>query len=377
MAARHPTPRPLASSLGAAALLLLAGHDARGQLFEWQGITVKQYTAQKAYEAKQKDDMIYKYWSRQEGYSRCVDDEDSLLAPTPAITCETMIGSTSCEQDVSAFLPNLPAVPTGRAFTGASCTLGGNPLTKELCEGAPTGNTWVEGGLVDSSLIFAGAVTPGPCGFAIPGSSITQLYGEEDCTVNGGTGREYLGTVAECTEYCINQCSNCAGFAYNSATTLCFMNHDMTGNPSTFSQSPPSAGNEFFLMNEASACVQAKSGEARCIAADGVGTGSGTSVGLVVGAQNKSSCLGITGSVFSPAQCVKDDCGPNDLTPECSPTLCEIVSGVPNDSCSRSKCEERGMYHHRRRLRQPHSHPISGSRFWRYSRKMTGVYPTP
>ena len=245
-------------------------------------------------------------------------------------------------------------------------------------QGVETGNMWAEGGFVDASLIFAGAVTAGPCGFAIPGSSITQLFGEEDCTVNGGTGREFLGSVAECTEYCINQCSNCAGFAYNSATTLCFMNHDMTGNPSSFSQSPPSASTEFYLMNEASACIQAKSGEARCVAADGVGTGSGATAGLVVSATNRSSCLGITGLVFAPAQCVKADCGPNggrydhllsftlscfirclsfcslarspscavnrtDLTPECTPELCEIVSGVASDACSQTKCEERGM----------------------------------
>ena len=116
------------------ALALLAGrNDVGGQIFEWQGITVKQYTAQRAYEAKQKDNLIYKYWSRQEGYARCVDDEDNLLAPTPAITCEAMV-AIACDQDTSAFLPNLEKLPTGRAFTGAKCSGGGIAVSKELCE---------------------------------------------------------------------------------------------------------------------------------------------------------------------------------------------------------------------------------------------------
>ena len=69
-ARRAPAPRPpppprwltLVASLGI--LLQLSGQrGAQAQVYEWNGISVKQYGAQEVYESWQKDDETYASWA--------------------------------------------------------------------------------------------------------------------------------------------------------------------------------------------------------------------------------------------------------------------------------------------------------------------------
>ena len=65
----HTTPAPpprwltLMATLGMAALHLSAQRGAQAQVYEWNGISVKQYVAQEHYDTWQKDDETYSSWA--------------------------------------------------------------------------------------------------------------------------------------------------------------------------------------------------------------------------------------------------------------------------------------------------------------------------
>ena len=66
-----------------------------------------------------------------------------------------------------------------------------------------------------------------------------------------GRQRSGVGSWEECRDYCDNECTNCAGFSYNSDQSECFMNHGSTGSGAPFQAgldegipplSPPNSG---------------------------------------------------------------------------------------------------------------------------------------
>jgi hypothetical protein len=63
--AAPPPPRwlTLLATLGMAALHLSAQRGAQAQVFDWNGISIKQYVAQEHYEHWQKDDEAYDSWA--------------------------------------------------------------------------------------------------------------------------------------------------------------------------------------------------------------------------------------------------------------------------------------------------------------------------
>jgi hypothetical protein len=157
-------------------------------LFDWAGITVKQYAAQKAYSAVQKSDMTYKDWSRENGYGECIDDEDDILGGYGnSFTCAAMV-ALGCERDVSNLLTNEPRIATGRAWTAASCSGGGNPASREACEGVNTNNVWTPS-VQEAGGQFTQATCTDPQGIGDDGTGIVAAPNRTACT--GLTGYTY------------------------------------------------------------------------------------------------------------------------------------------------------------------------------------------
>ena len=89
----RPPPRWLgaAALLGALVLLERGPRGARAQVYNWNGISVKQYNAQQDYERWQKSDEIYSEWAYKNGYLECNDDMQGILAATGMFTCDAMV----------------------------------------------------------------------------------------------------------------------------------------------------------------------------------------------------------------------------------------------------------------------------------------------
>jgi hypothetical protein len=135
-AAAPPPPRWLtvAATLGFAALHLGSQRGgARAQVFDWNGISVKQYEAQLAYESWQKDDTTYSEWAYKNGYLECDDDMQGILASVDngVYTCDALVLLMECETDLSAgLIPSLPQNTTGAPQTPASAR---SPATPASC----------------------------------------------------------------------------------------------------------------------------------------------------------------------------------------------------------------------------------------------------
>ena len=116
---------PVAATLGFAALHLGSQRGgARAQVFDWNGISVKQYEAQLAYESWQKDDTTYSEWAYKNGYLECDDDMQGILASVDngVYTCDALVLLMECETDLSAgLIPSLPQNTTGADLCPLSC----------------------------------------------------------------------------------------------------------------------------------------------------------------------------------------------------------------------------------------------------------------
>ena len=84
----------------------------------------------------------------------------------------------------------------------------------------------------------------GQCGWAL-GATGSEQVGSEGCT--SGRARSGVGSWEECRDYCDNECTNCAGFAYNSGQSECFMNHGYTGSGAPFQATLPGSGWHHFF----------------------------------------------------------------------------------------------------------------------------------
>ena len=126
-AAAPPPPRWLtvAATFGFAALHLGSQRGgARAQVFDWNGISVKQYEAQLAYESWQKDDTTYSEWAYKNGYLECDDDMQGILASVDngVYTCDALVLLMECETDLSAgLIPSLPQNTTVADLCPLSC----------------------------------------------------------------------------------------------------------------------------------------------------------------------------------------------------------------------------------------------------------------
>ena len=114
----------LAATLCFGALHLCNQRGATGQVYDWNGISVKQYEAQLSYERWQKDDETYSEWAYRNGYLECSDDMQGTLAAVNngVYTCDALVALMECSTDISeGLIPSLPANTTVADLCPLSC----------------------------------------------------------------------------------------------------------------------------------------------------------------------------------------------------------------------------------------------------------------
>eukprot|EP01043_Picozoa_sp_COSAG02_P083159 COSAG02_NODE_21236_length_797_cov_0.806590_1_plen_142_part_10 len=97
---------------------------ASAQVYDWNGISVKQYEAQLVYESWQKDDLTYSEWAYKNGYLDCDDDMQGILAAVDngVYTCDALVSLMECTTDLSAgLIPSLPGNTTVSDLCPLSC----------------------------------------------------------------------------------------------------------------------------------------------------------------------------------------------------------------------------------------------------------------
>jgi hypothetical protein len=114
----------LAATLCFGALHLCNQRGATGQVYDWNGISVKQYEAQLSYERWQKDDETYSEWAYRNGYLECSDDMQGTLAAVNngVYTCDALVALMECSTDLSeGLIPSLPGNTTVADLCPLSC----------------------------------------------------------------------------------------------------------------------------------------------------------------------------------------------------------------------------------------------------------------